>query len=106
MTPRSNRYRYGARIAIAMFFGLGAYMVQERSNAASLPNTDNPITIENAKEGSPSAEWELPPGSPFPFGDPRLQGFAQAISVNQGETVTFKITSIGAAPYHINIYRM
>ena len=38
-------------------------------------------------------------------GDPAIQGFATDISVNQGQTVHFKIDSLTTL-YHLDIYRM
>ena len=46
----------------------------------------NPITIENAKAGNPSSQWDVSGA-----GDPSIQGFATQISVNKGENVRFKI---------------
>jgi hypothetical protein len=52
--------------------------------------------------GSPSSEWDLASGS---AGDLTIQGFADAISVNQGGTINFKIDTPASA-YTIDIYRM
>ncbi len=59
------------------------------------------IAQENALPGSPFSQWNVS-GS----GDATLQGFTTDISVNEGQTVSFKITDTASAPYHINIYRM
>src|SRR5207245_8367674 len=50
--------------------------------------------------GNSSTEWDIS-GS----GDSSIQGFATDISVNQGQTVHFKINTIALA-YRIDIYRM
>ncbi|MCW5920770.1 MAG: DUF4082 domain-containing protein [Saprospiraceae bacterium] len=64
----------------------------------------NPIVTENALSGNPPSEWELP--SPN-AGDLSIQGFADGLSVNKGETVRFKIDVTGAATdYTIKIYRL
>jgi hypothetical protein len=39
-------------------------------------------------------------------GDPALQGFATDLSVDQGQTVDFKINSAAVADYRLDIYRM
>jgi methionine-rich copper-binding protein CopC len=61
----------------------------------------NPIVAENALPGNPQSEWDI-----VGIGDPSIQGYATQISVNQGETVRFKIDDDNLAPYHLNIYRM
>ena len=60
----------------------------------------NTIVAENCKPGNPSTEWDIN-GS----GDRRIQGFATDISVNAGETISFKIESDSPA-YRIDIYRL
>jgi hypothetical protein len=62
----------------------------------------NAIVAENCMPGSPSSEWDLASGS---AGDLTIQGFADAISVNQGGTINFKIDTPASA-YTIDIYRM
>lgn len=58
------------------------------------------IACENTNTGDPESDW-LVSGA----GDASLQGFATAMSVNLGETETFKI-SAGVTSYHIDILRM
>ncbi len=58
------------------------------------------ITTENALPGNPSSEWEVS-GS----GDSSIQGFATDISVDQGETVEFKIDT-PSTDYLLAIYRL
>jgi hypothetical protein len=60
----------------------------------------NPIVCENSKPGNHSSEWDI-----SGVGDPSIQGYATAISVNVGETVSFKIAT-NAAAYSLDIYRM
>jgi hypothetical protein len=60
----------------------------------------NPIVCENSKPGAPQSEWDVA-GS----GDPTIQGFATDISVNQGQTVAFKVKT-DASAYSIDIYRL
>ncbi len=60
----------------------------------------NPIACENALLGNPASEWDI-----TETGDPTIQGFATDISVNRGQTITFKIKSTAAA-YRLDIYRL
>ena len=69
---------------------------------AQCSNPANAIVAENCLVGNPSSEWDLGAGS---NGDLTLQGFATDISVNQGGTVSFKI-STPASAYTIIIYRI
>jgi methionine-rich copper-binding protein CopC len=59
------------------------------------------IAQENALPGTPASEWDI-----VGAGDGGLQGFATDISVNQGQTVSFKIEDPSLASYHIDIYRL
>src|SRR5262245_54016116 len=61
----------------------------------------NPIVVENMLPGTPQSVWDVSGN-----GDPTIQGFATDVSVNQGQTVQFKIDSTAVAPYHIDIYRI
>jgi methionine-rich copper-binding protein CopC len=65
------------------------------------PVASNPITIENALAGTDSSIWDISGA-----GDSTLQGFATDISVNVGQTISFKIKDTSLAQYHIEIYRM
>jgi hypothetical protein len=60
----------------------------------------NAISCENSKPGTPQSVWDVQ-GS----GDASIQGFATAISVNVGQTESFKIKT-DARAYTITIYRM
>jgi WD40 repeat protein len=60
----------------------------------------NPIVAENCLVGNPSSEWDISGA-----GDPTIQGFATDISVDQGETVSFKIDT-DASDYRLDIYRL
>jgi phosphodiesterase/alkaline phosphatase D-like protein len=59
----------------------------------------NPVVCENQLPGNPASEWEVA-GS----GDASIQGFATDISVNRGQTVSFKIRT--SANYRVDIYRL
>ena len=60
----------------------------------------NRIVAENCKPGNPPTEWDVN-GS----GDLKIQGFATDISVNVGDTMSFKVDS-GARWYRIDLYRL
>ena len=58
----------------------------------------NPIVCENMLAGN--NEWDI-----HGLGDSSIQGFATNISVNVGQTVSFKINT-SAASYRIDVYRI
>ncbi|GAA3723012.1 hypothetical protein GCM10022399_44240 [Terrabacter ginsenosidimutans] len=58
------------------------------------------IACENTQTGTPGSDWQVSGA-----GDSTIQGFATAMSVNVGETVTFKV-STPARAYHLDILRM
>jgi len=60
----------------------------------------NAIEKENCLPGNPQSEWNVSGA-----GSPNIQGFATDISVNAGQTISFKI-STNALSYRIDIYRM
>jgi hypothetical protein len=60
----------------------------------------NPVACENSKPGAPQTEWDVSGA-----GDPSIQGFATDISVDRGQTVSFKIKT-DASAYTIDIYRL
>src|SRR4030088_1534521 len=63
----------------------------------------NPIPCENQLTGTDPSVWDTPNGD---AGSPNLQGFATDISVNVGQTISFKINSGTIGSYAIDIYRM
>ena len=77
----------GARPAMAQVFGCSPAMA-------------NDIVCENSKAGNPSSEWDV-----YQIGDETIQGFATDMSVNRGQTISFKINT-NAKAYTIDIYRM
>jgi N,N-dimethylformamidase beta subunit-like, C-terminal/Domain of unknown function (DUF4082)/Bacterial Ig-like domain/Bacterial Ig domain/Purple acid Phosphatase, N-terminal domain len=81
-------------IALTGFFA-------ERASAAPCdPPIVNAIACENSKPGNPPSEWDVN-GS----GDSNIQGFATDISVDQGQTVNFKVKT-PSSDYRLDIYRM
>jgi hypothetical protein len=67
------------------------------TECASAPN---PIVCENALPGDPAKNWQVEG-----VGDPTIQGFATSMSVNVGQTESFKIDT-PASSYHIEILRL
>ncbi len=66
----------------------------------------NEIVTENARTGTPASQWDISGA-----GDPSIQGYATKLSVDQGETVDFKIDlDVDPVPptpaYTIDIYRL
>jgi Domain of unknown function (DUF4082)/Fibronectin type III domain/Bacterial Ig domain len=60
----------------------------------------NPIVCENALPGDPMSNWQV-----NGVGNPEIEGYATAMSVNAGQTESFKIeTSLSS--YHIEILRL
>jgi hypothetical protein len=64
------------------------------------PPVLNVIACENTLPGDPESDWRINDS-----GDANIQGFATSMSVNVGETVSFKIKTT-VSSYHIDILRM
>jgi Domain of unknown function (DUF4082)/Fibronectin type III domain/Bacterial Ig domain len=60
----------------------------------------NPVVCENALPGDPPSDWQS-----NGTGDPSIQGYATSMSVNVGQTESFKIDT-PASSYHIDILRL
>ncbi|WP_235777033.1 N,N-dimethylformamidase beta subunit family domain-containing protein, partial [Rhizobium mesoamericanum] len=60
----------------------------------------NPIILENQKTGNPQSEWGITGA-----GSSNIEGFATDISINRGQTVSFKINT-NSSNYRIDIYRL
>ncbi len=60
----------------------------------------NPIVLENQKTGNPESEWGIDGA-----GSSNIEGFATDISINRGQTVSFKINT-NSSNYRIDIYRL
>ena len=57
----------------------------------------NSIVVENQQTGNPDTQWDLASG-----GSTNIEGFATDISVNRGQTVSFKINT-NSSNYRIDI---
>ncbi|MCB0715828.1 MAG: DUF4082 domain-containing protein [Chitinophagaceae bacterium] len=66
-----------------------------------ISKAQNPIVTENALPGNPSTEWDISGA-----GDLTIQGFADGLSVNKGNTIDFKINVDDGANFNIKIYRL
>lgn len=76
---------------------------QAQTFGCSTPQA-NAIVCENSKPGTPASVWQIP-WQMGDSGDPSIQGFATDISVDHGQTVSFKVKT-DAASYHLDIYRL
>jgi hypothetical protein len=79
---------------------LGSVRTATAQTFGCTPAKANDIVCENSKTGNPPSDWDI-----TGEGDDTIQGFATAISVDQGQTVNFKIDT-DAKAYTIDIYRM
>ncbi len=104
---RTLRALLGPRRACFLLAGLLCVLVLgvdagSASAAVCDPPVENEIACENSKQGDPESEWDVSGA-----GNPDMQGFATDISVDQGETVHFKIdTAADVDDYRLDIYRM
>jgi hypothetical protein len=64
------------------------------------PPVTSVIACENTLPGDPPSDWQVSGA-----GDPTIQGFATSMSVNAGQTESFKIKT-PASSYHIDILRL
>src|SRR5579862_1123281 len=99
---RALRLRLSVGVTLAMCLGLFS-LVGVQSAAASSPcgpPVTSVIACENSLPGDPASDWQVSGA-----GDPTLQGFAASMSVNVGQTESFKV-STPATAYHIDILRI
>jgi hypothetical protein len=71
-----------------------------RSAFATCTAPQNPIEAENCLPGTPASQWYVDG-----VGSPNIQGFATDISVNAGQTISFKV-STNASSWRMYIYRL
>ena len=86
-----------------VFLALASLPARAQSFSCN-PPAANPIVCENSKPGTAPRVWQIT-WQMGDAGDPTIQGFATDISVNHGQTVTFKIDT-DAPAYRIEIYRL
>src|SRR5918996_2676595 len=90
-----------APILAALF---AAALVAVAAPPASAAPCDAPVAsevaCENSKPGTPESEWGV-----NGIGDDSIRGYATQMSIDVGQTVSFKIKT-GASAYTIEIYRL
>ena len=85
----------GVALALSML-AFGAL----RAQSALAACTSNPIVCENQLPGDAPSDWQINGA-----GDSTIQGFATSMSVNAGQTESFKIKT-PSTKYHIDILRL
>ena len=98
---RSSHPRNRAAL-LAVCLGLAVtVLVPVAARAAPCdPPVTNVIACENSKPGNPASEWDIAGA-----GSSNIEGFATDISVDQGQTVRFKVDT-NATNYRIDVYRL
>lgn len=80
---------------------LGAILLISSGHLAAAASTcANPVACENQLPGDPPSDWQV-----NGVGDSSIQGFATSMSVNVGQTESFKIDTPSPS-YHIDILRL
>ena len=89
-------------VLTALALGGMATMIGTAPSVAADPCSapPNEIVAENCKPGTPFSVWNIPGA-----GDSSIQGYATDISVDQSQTVNFKV-STASSDYRLDIYRM
>lgn len=104
---KANSMRVGIRAATGTWTAVLPWILavivvalHPSTASASCSAPRNSIEAENCLAGTDSSVWTVD-GS----GDPTIQGFATAMSVNAGQTISFKINTPAKA-YTIQIFRL
>ena len=89
-------------LILAVLLGLLSlnYAPAARAAGPCGPPVTSVIACENTLPGDPPSDWQVSGA-----GDSTIQGFATSMSVNAGQTESFKI-STPASSYHIDILRI
>ncbi len=90
-----------AVVASLLGAGLTAVAVPTAAHASTsdpCAAPTNPVVCENSKAGTPESVWDVSSE------DASIQGFATDISVNAGQSVSFKVSA--SAPYTVTVYRL
>lgn len=87
-------------LAVATTLGLIGSLLVLPARPASAACGGNAVVCENQLPGTPRTEWDIDG-----IGDPTIQGFATAASINAGSRIDFKIDT-NARAYTIKIYRL
>jgi hypothetical protein len=94
--PRWQPRLWIAAASLTLVFTVLAVAVSASSAEAACAN---PVACENALPGDATSDWQV-----VGAGDPSMQGFATSMSVDAGQTESFKVTS--GSSYHIDILRL
>ena len=86
-----------ALIAALVVLGVAPSVSQA---APCTPPVVNQVACENTQAGAAQSTWEVQGA-----GDSSIQGYATSMSVNKGQTISFKIKS-STSNYHIDILRL
>ena len=99
---RASRPRRVIGLTLAVSLSLLSLASVRPAAAASPcgPPVTSVIACENTLPGDPPSDWQVSGA-----GDPTIQGFATSMSVNLGQTESFKINT-PATSYHIDILRI
>ncbi len=102
LTPAAAPVR-PTRLALLVLACLVTWLAGAAPAAASSPcgpPVVNPVACENTLPGDAPSDWQ--PNTPD---DPSIVGFATSMSVNVGQTESFKINTL-STKYHIDILRL
>jgi hypothetical protein len=97
---RATRLPAGGVLLLLSLVLLGALPGAAQAQSACTPPVTNEVACENTKPGADPQTWQIDNA-----GDDSIQGFATAMSVNRGQSISFKIKSTTSA-YTIDILRL
>jgi N,N-dimethylformamidase beta subunit-like protein/concanavalin A-like lectin/glucanase superfamily protein/galactose oxidase-like protein/Big-like domain-containing protein/Kelch motif protein len=95
----TRRYLCTLLVLVIAFALQGGTVARGRALQGCGPGV-SAVVCENLRPGDPATDWDIQGA-----GDPSIQGFATAISVNRGATVRFKIRTT-ASSYRLDVYRL
>jgi hypothetical protein len=93
--------RVSPRLVIGLLLALCLVMFSLVGAHPAAAACGNAIACENQLAGDPPSDWDV-----NGIGDSTIQGFATSMSVNAGQTESFKISSTATTSYHIDILRV
>jgi hypothetical protein len=91
----------GGRFLATALAALCAMTALPQSAAAQ---GSNPIVVENQQPGT--SAWRIPFSAVGSDGAGQVKGYASAVSVNKGETITFFVSVNPAQTYTMDVYRL
>ena len=95
--------RFAALLGLAPVLALSGLLCSAATPALAeteCASAANPVACENAKPGDPMSDWQV-----NGVGSSSIQGYATSMSVNVGQTESFKINT-PASSYHLDILRL